>query len=64
MTRSDVHPLTAAGCEELAALGRSGLDESRMVGISAWIPLIDSHADNGTLHILPGSHRMDNFVRP
>jgi hypothetical protein len=42
----------------------TGFDESRYVVISVWIPLTDSTVGNGTICILPGSHRMDNFVRP
>ncbi len=42
----------------------SVFDESRHVSISVWIPLTDSDLSNGTLHLLPGSHRMGNHVRP
>lgn len=42
----------------------STFDESRHVGISIWIPLTDSTLENGTLHLLPGSHRMGNDIRP
>jgi len=42
----------------------TAFDESRHVGLSVWIPLSDSHASNGTLFVLPGSHRMGNHVRP
>jgi hypothetical protein len=39
-------------------------DERRAVSLSLWIPLIDSSVLNGTVHVLPGSHRMGNHVRP
>lgn len=42
----------------------SVFDERDLVSLSMWIPLTDSHVGNGTLWILPGSHRMDNHVRP
>lgn len=42
----------------------TAFDETRHVGISLWIPLSDSHASNGTLFVLPASHRMGNHVRP
>jgi ectoine hydroxylase-related dioxygenase (phytanoyl-CoA dioxygenase family) len=42
----------------------SVFDETRFVAISLWIPLSDSDADNGTLYVLGGSHRMGNHVRP
>ena len=42
----------------------SVFDETREVSISLWIPLTDSDSENGTLNLLPGSHRMGNHVRP
>lgn len=42
----------------------TAFDESRHVGLSVWIPLSDSDTSNGTLFVLPGSHRMGNHVRP
>lgn len=39
-------------------------DEAEAVSLSLWIPLIDSSRANGTVHVLPGSHRMGNHVRP
>lgn len=39
-------------------------DETRHVGISVWIPLSASRTSNGTLFVLPASHRMGNHVRP
>ncbi len=42
----------------------SVFDETRIVAISLWIPLADTTVDNGTLHLLEGSHRMGNHVRP
>jgi hypothetical protein len=34
------------------------IDESRFTGINIWVPLIDLTIKNGTLFILPGSHRL------
>jgi ectoine hydroxylase-related dioxygenase (phytanoyl-CoA dioxygenase family) len=39
-------------------------DEARFVSLSLWVPLSDSPVESGTLHVLPGSHRMGNAVRP
>lgn len=39
-------------------------DEAVHASLSLWIPLSDSGLANGTIHILPGSHRMGNHVRP
>lgn len=32
-------------------------DPGRLVILSAWIPLVDTDADNGCMRIIPGSHR-------
>lgn len=42
----------------------STFDETRHAAFSLWIPLSDSTTDNGTLFVLPASHRMGNHVRP
>jgi hypothetical protein len=34
------------------------VDESKYTGINIWVPLIDLTVKNGTLFILPGSHRI------
>ncbi len=39
------------------------VDESRWTSLYLWIPLVDSNQSNGTLHVLPGSHRFTNPVR-
>jgi len=39
------------------------VDEREWTSLYMWIPLIDTDAENGTLHVLPGSHRFTNTVR-
>lgn len=39
------------------------VDEERWVSLYLWIPLIDTNEANGTLYVLPGSHRFTNSVR-
>lgn len=52
---------------ELSELGPhqdfSVVDERRWTALYFWIPLVDTDDRNGTLHVLPGSHRFANDVR-
>jgi hypothetical protein len=39
------------------------VDERRAASLYLWIPLVDTDDANGTLHVLPGSHRFANAIR-
>jgi hypothetical protein len=39
------------------------VDETRSQSIALWFPLMDVTADNGALHVVPGSHKMKNVYR-
>ncbi|CAB4687981.1 unannotated protein [freshwater metagenome] len=39
------------------------VDERIATSIYAWIPLVDMDEFNGTLHVVPGSHRYTNLIR-
>lgn len=39
------------------------VDETRCTSISIWCPLVDSNEDNGTLQVVPGSHKRYGAVR-
>jgi hypothetical protein len=39
------------------------VDERRFTGVTVWVPLHDVDADNGMLHVVPGSHRFSSAVR-
>lgn len=39
------------------------VDERRFRGVTVWIPLEDTDADNGALHVVPGSHRLSTQLR-
>jgi hypothetical protein len=39
------------------------IDEDRWTSLYVWIPLCDTDAGNGTLHVVPGSHHFSNRVR-
>jgi hypothetical protein len=39
------------------------VDERRFTGVTVWAPLTAVGADNGMLHVVPGSHRFSDTVR-
>jgi len=39
------------------------VDERHATSLYAWIPLVDMNEFNGTLHVVPGSHRFTNLIR-
>lgn len=39
------------------------IDERHWRSLYLWIPLVDTDEDNGTLHVVPGSHRFTNAIR-
>ena len=39
------------------------VDEERFLAVNIWIPLTDLTEQNGTLHLVPGSHKLDKRVR-
>ena len=39
------------------------VDERRATSLYLWIPLEDMDEQNGTLHVVPGSHRFSNRIR-
>ncbi|HYF45715.1 MAG TPA: phytanoyl-CoA dioxygenase family protein [Acidimicrobiales bacterium] len=39
------------------------VDERHHVGVTVWAPLEDVDADNGMLHVVPGSHRFSSALR-
>jgi hypothetical protein len=39
------------------------VDETRFNSFNLWIPLVDTNKENGTLGLIPGSHRWNNVVR-
>ncbi|MEN0072671.1 MAG: phytanoyl-CoA dioxygenase family protein [Propionicimonas sp.] len=41
----------------------SVIDEEFFTSLYIWVPLSDSNLTNGTLHVVPGSHRFSNRIR-
>lgn len=39
------------------------VDETKCASVSIWCPLVDSNADNGTLSVVPGTHKRYGKVR-
>ena len=39
------------------------VDEDRFIATNVWMPLVDADVANGTLHVMPGSHRVMRGIR-
>lgn len=39
------------------------VDESRFTPVNVWCPMVDVNVENGTLYLIPGSHRFFNNIR-
>lgn len=39
------------------------VDEHKCTSVSIWCPLVDSHEENGTLQVVPGSHKRFGEIR-
>jgi hypothetical protein len=64
LTRVDYSVKPASPMSELGPhQDFSLIDERRWTSLYFWIPLSDTDVDNGTLHVVPGSHRFANRIR-
>ena len=61
--RGGVFVVKGAGADSVCYLHQdwTTVDETRHIGLVAWVPLVDVDADNGCLVVLPGSHRPGLF---